>query len=228
MTRKRKSARATMANRDAEVKRTFQLRKEKREFRAIIGAGLTTLALLAISAAMLLRGPEVRTQVASEPVQIGGSFTLVDGNGTSVTERDFLGRYLLVYFGYTSCPDVCPTTLNQVAAAMESLGSKAASLQPLFISVDPPRDTPEVVRKYAAAFGPRIIGLTGTLDQVAAVTSAYHVYYSVHRSAGADSNYTVDHSSILYLMGPDGRFIAPIRADLSASDMTAQISKHLS
>ena len=159
---------------------------------------------------------------------IGGPFTLTNGAGSTVTDRDFRGRFMLVYFGYTFCPDVCPTTLNEVAGAMDKLGQQADRVQPLFISVDPKRDTPKVVADYAAAFGPRIVGLTGTPEQIATVAREYRVYYAANKPASAGGDYTVDHSSILYLMGPHGQFIAPIRADQSAEQMAADIAKHLS
>jgi protein SCO1/2 len=158
---------------------------------------------------------------------IGGPFTLTDGSGHSVTDRDFRGRYLLVYFGYTFCPDVCPTTLNEVAAAFDKLGPKADKLQALFITVDPQRDTPSVVRDYAAAFSPHIEGLTGTSEQIETVAREYRVYYAPQKTATSGNNYTVDHSSILYLMGPDGRFIEPIRTDETGEAMAADIAKHL-
>ena len=158
---------------------------------------------------------------------IGGPFALQDGGGRTVTDRDLRGRFLLVYFGYTFCPDVCPTTLNQVASALDKLGAKAERLQVLFITVDPQRDTPQVVRDYAAAFSPRIMGLTGTPEQIAQVARAYRVYYAPHRTGEGGGDYTVDHSSILYLMDPDGRFVAPIRADESAEAMAADLAKQL-
>ena len=157
---------------------------------------------------------------------IGGPFSLVDGDGHAVTDKTFRGRYLLVYFGYTFCPDVCPTTLNQVAAALDKLGAKAERLQVLFITVDPGRDTPGVVRDYVAAFSPRFVGLTGTPEQIAQVAGEYRVYYAAQKPVGG-SGYTVDHSSIVYLMGPDGRFLTPIRADQSGDAMAAEIGKYL-
>jgi protein SCO1/2 len=158
---------------------------------------------------------------------IGGPFTLVDGTGKTVSDRDFRGRFMLVYFGYTFCPDVCPTTLNAVAGALDALGPKADRLQPLFITVDPGRDTPKVVHDYAAAFSPRIEGLTGTPEQIEKVATEYRVYYAPQRSAGAGDNYTVDHSSIIYLMDQNGHFIVPIRADEPAKQMAADIAKYL-
>ena len=159
---------------------------------------------------------------------VGGPFTLEDGAGKQVTDRDFRGKYMLVYFGYTFCPDVCPTTLNEVADAIDHLGAKANELQPIFITVDPKRDTPAVVKQYTAAFSPKLIGLTGTPEQIAAVAKAYRVYYAEHRTGPGPNDYSMDHSSILYLMGPDGKFIAPVRADESGKDMAADLSKLLS
>jgi protein SCO1/2 len=159
---------------------------------------------------------------------IGGPFSLEDGNGRQVTDRDFRGKYMLIYFGYTFCPDVCPTTLTDTADALDRLGPKADRLQPLFITIDPKRDIPAVVKQYAAAFSPRLIGLTGSPEQIAQVANAYRVYYAEHRTGPGPGDYTMDHSSILYLMGPDGRFIAPIRADETAADMAADIAKYVS
>ena len=158
---------------------------------------------------------------------IGGPFTLTDGAGRTVTDADFRGRYLLVYFGYTFCPDVCPTTLNQVAEALERLGSRADRLQTVFITVDPARDTAKVVSDYAAAFSPRIRGLTGTPEQIASVAREYRVYYEVQKPAAAGGEYTVDHSSILYLMDPQGHFLTPIRADQTGEQMAREIGRYL-
>jgi protein SCO1/2 len=159
---------------------------------------------------------------------IGGPFSLVNGDGKPVTDRDFRGRYMLVYFGYTYCPDVCPTTLNQVADAIDRLGPNAARVQPVFITVDPQRDDPAAVKQFVAAFSPHLVGLTGSPEQIAQVAREYRVYYSVRRSGDAPGDYTVDHSSVLYLMDKQGRFVAPIRADESGAEMAADIAKHLS
>ncbi len=159
---------------------------------------------------------------------IGGPFTLQDGNGKSVTDRDFRGQYMLVYFGYTFCPDVCPTTLTAVADAMDKLGPLAGHVRPVFITVDPARDTPAVVKQYAAAFGPRITGLTGTPQEIADVAKEYRVYYAEHRTGPGPGDYSMDHSSILYLMDPKGGFVAPVRADMSADEMAASLKKLVS
>jgi protein SCO1/2 len=159
------------------------------------------------------------------PIGIGGPFTLRDGNGKTVTDKDFRGKYMLVYFGYTFCPDVCPTTLNAVADAMDKLGPAASRVQPLFITVDPKRDTQTVVKQYAAAFGSRIVGLTGTPDEIATVAKEYRVYYAEHRTGPGPNDYSMDHSSVLYLMNPEGGFLAPVRADQTGDEIAANLKK---
>jgi len=159
--------------------------------------------------------------------RIGGPFTLVDGAGRTVTDRDLRGRYLLVYFGYTFCPDVCPTTLTTIAGALDKLGKRVAMVQPLFITVDPQRDTPKVIAAYTKAFSPRILGLTGTPEEIAKIAGEYRVYYAKHLTGNGPGDYTMDHSSIIYLIGPTGRFIAPISADETARRMAADILRHI-
>jgi len=159
---------------------------------------------------------------------VGGPFVLQDGNGKQVTDRNFRGKYMLVYFGYTFCPDVCPTTLNEVSEALDHLGAKADRLQPIFITVDPKRDTPAVVKQYVAAFTPKLLGLTGTPDEIAKVANEYRVYYAEHRTGPGPNDYTMDHSSVLYLMGPDGQFIAPIRTDETGPEIAADLGKLIS
>jgi protein SCO1/2 len=161
----------------------------------------------------------------NSPIGIGGPFTLEDGNGKPITDKDFRGKYMLVYFGYTFCPDVCPTTLNAVADAMDKLGPVASRVQPLFITIDPARDTPAVVKQYAAAFGPKIVGLTGTAAEIAKVAKEYRVYYAEHRTGSGPNDYSMDHSSVLYLMDPNGGFLAPVRADLSGDEIAANLRK---
>lgn len=156
---------------------------------------------------------------------IGGPFTLENSTGQTVTDRTFRGKYMLVYFGYTYCPDVCPTTLNAVTAALDKLGPKARQLTPIFITVDPQRDTPQVMKQYTAAFSPALVGLTGTPQEIAKVAGEYRVYYAKHVTGPGPNDYSMDHSSIIYFMGPNGKFIAPVRADESPAAMAAEISK---
>lgn len=159
---------------------------------------------------------------------IGGPFTLENGAGQTVTASSFRGKYMLVYFGYTYCPDVCPTTLNEVAGALDKLGPKADRLAPIFITVDPQRDTPAVIKQYTGAFSPRLIGLTGSPAQIDKAEREYHVYAAKHVTGPGPNDYSMDHSSFLYLMAPDGTFLAPIDADQSASQLAAQLSKFIS
>lgn len=167
-------------------------------------------------------------QIVSGLASIGGSFTLIGGDGKPVSDRDFLGRYMLIYFGYTFCPDVCPTTLAKMAAALDKLGESGKLIQPLFITVDPKRDTPSVIGPFAAALSPRLIGLTGSPEQISTVEKEYRVYAAEHRTGTGPNDYIMDHSSIVYLMGADGHFVAVIRADADADVMAADIAKHLS
>lgn len=158
---------------------------------------------------------------------IGGPFTLVDGDGRTVTDQDFRGKWMLIYFGYTFCPDVCPTSLSVVASALDKLEpAQLDKVVPILISVDPARDTPAVIKDYAASFHPRLVGLTGSEEQVAAAKKAFKVY-AARAKGGDDESYTVDHSSILYLMGPDGRFVAHFAHGTSAADLAAALTQRL-
>ncbi len=187
-------------------------------------AGLAALLLAAGGAVMMFGAPAPVQQA----VAIGGPFTLTNGAGKPVSDTSFRGKLMLVYFGYTFCPDVCPTTLNDVAQAMDKLGKRADGVQPVFITVDPARDTPDVVRQYAAAFSPRLEGLTGTPEQIAAVAHEYRVYYAPHKTGPNPGDYTMDHSSILYVMNAKGQFAGIIRADEGPDAMAADLGKYLS
>ena len=139
-----------------------------------------------------------------EPV--GGPFALVDHTGMARTDQDFRGKVLLVYFGFTFCPDVCPTDLQQIGLALDRIGPLAAEVQPVFITLDPKRDTPEHLAEYVPSFHKDIVGLTGSATAIRAAADAYKVYYrEVARESGSD--YTIDHSAFLYLMDRDGRFL---------------------
>lgn len=150
--------------------------------------------------------PKAQNASTGETLNIGGPFALTDQNGAARTDRDFRGKYLLVFFGYTYCPDVCPTTLAVMKSALDMLGSQAERIVPLFITVDPKRDTPEKLKSYLSSFGPRFVGLTGDAQAIAAVAKEYRVYYQSHPTDNA-GDYTVDHSGVIYLMDGSGRFI---------------------
>ena len=139
---------------------------------------------------------------------IKSEFSLVAHTGNPVTEADFGGTWQLVFFGFTSCPDVCPTTLIEVSAILEKLGDEADRVQPLFITVDPERDRPEVMAEYVANFDPRILGLTGSLEQIKQAAQAFRAYYAKVEQGGQPNGYTMDHSAFLYLMEPDGAYAA--------------------
>lgn len=193
---------------------------------APIAAGLLVAVLLLTAGSMLWMSQQPDDGASALGAPIGGPFSLTAGDGSRVTQASWPGKYLLVYFGYTFCPDVCPTTLTDVVSALDKLGSRAARIQPVFITVDPKRDTPEVVRQYVAAFSPRLAGLTGTPDEIAQVAREYRVYFAVHKTGPGPDDYTMDHSSILYLMAPDGKFVAVIRAD-TPDATAAEIAKRL-
>ena len=159
--------------------------------------------------------------------QIGGPFTLIDQNGVERTDRDFRGKLMLVYFGYTYCPDVCPTELTVMATALDQLGAEAGNVAPLFITIDPERDTSKVLKEYVAQFSDRFIGLTGSERDVAAAAKAYRVYFA--KSPGsAGAPYLMDHTSLVYLMDRDGRFLAHFTPNSKAEDMVAAIRLALS
>jgi protein SCO1/2 len=160
---------------------------------------------IVVASALVLSQPLVRA--ANSPVTIGGPFTLTSPDGTTVTEQTYRGKWLLVYFGFTSCPDSCPTALLEISAALAKLGPHADKLQPLFITVDPQRDTPAVMGNYAQSFDSRIVGLTGTPQQIAAVAQEYGVYYAPRTSGPGAENYVMDHSTYLYLMDAEGKFV---------------------
>ncbi len=157
-----------------------------------------------------------------EQAAVGGRFVLIDQNGRARSDRDFRGKWMLVYFGYTWCPDVCPTTLQDMATALHRLGPKAQQIVPLFITLDPARDHPAVLRKYLASFGPEFEGLTGTPKQIAAIAQAYHVYYA--RRALPGGGYSVDHASAIYLMDPDGQFVTILDDQQGASALEKDLA----
>ncbi len=153
---------------------------------------------------------------------IGGPFALVDGQGRTVTDHDFRGRFMLVYFGYTHCPDACPTTLNDLAVAIGKLSkSEQPEIVPIFITVDPARDTPTVMRDYVRAFGPEFVGLTGAAPAIAKVEQEYHVY--AERRPLAHGDYAMDHSAFIYVMGPGGGY----RTILPDADTPAEMAQKL-
>ena len=174
--------------------------------RTLIFALTVMLVALASGAAALLFAPGGRP-TGSGTALIGGPFTLTDHNGNRVTDKSYAGKYLLIFFGYTYCPDVCPSELQVMSAALDQLGPDAEKIQPLFISIDPARDTPQALKDYVSNFNSRLIGLTGSDQDIAAVASKYRVYYAKAKTNDSTADYLMDHSTILYLMRPDGTFL---------------------
>jgi protein SCO1/2 len=162
---------------------------------------------------------------ASSYQGVGGPFTLTDQNGRPVTEKSWSGKYLLVYFGFTHCPDVCPTGLNRIAEALNALPSQTIDkIQPIFITVDPARDKVEDLKTYVALFHPKLIGLTGTETQIEQVESAYKVYA---QKQGDGPDYMVNHSAFTYLQDPYGKVIALFSHEITAEEMAKQISTEI-
>jgi protein SCO1/2 len=153
---------------------------------------------------------------ATSSVTIGGPFSLTASDGTTVTDQTYRGKWLLVYFGYTFCPNTCPTALLEIASALKRLGPNAAKVQPIFITVDPKRDTPDVMAQYTQSFDPRIVGLTGTPAQIAAVAHEYGAYYVAHKIDEGANGYLIDHSTYIYVMDPQGQFVQAFDADTPA------------
>lgn len=183
--------------------------------RRLVQVGLGSLLglVIAYGAAYVMWGgrPDVVILGAAQTegrVPIGGPFRLVDHTGAEVTERSWEGRHLLMFFGFTYCPDICPAELNTIAEVMDALGPDADRVQPLFVTVDPERDTPEALAHYVAAFHPRIVGLTGTPERIAETARAYRVFYARVRTGDGPGDYTMDHSTAAYLMSPSNEFVA--------------------
>jgi cytochrome oxidase Cu insertion factor (SCO1/SenC/PrrC family) len=157
-----------------------------------------------------------------------GRYLLMDANGRAVTNADFPGKFQLVAFGYTYCPDICPTTLVEAAAIMKQLGDRAERVQPLFITVDPERDTPQVLAAYTAYFHPRIIGLTGSPALVARAAQNFNARYEKVTEPGAPPDrYHVDHSAGMYLLGPDGSYIRKFGYSTPAAEIAERIERLL-
>jgi protein SCO1/2 len=185
-----------------------------RATRLLLVVAAFVAGLASVFAVVLLVAGREPGAIATPAAAVGGPFRLVDQSGRTVTEDDFKGRPFLVFFGYTHCPDVCPTTLSDIAQALDQLGPAASQIQPLFVTVDPERDDPAALRDYTAAFGNRILGLTGTAAQIAAMAKAYHVYYAKHPEG---ASYSMDHSAIVYVMRPDGTPAGFMTPDIGAA-----------
>ena len=191
--------------------------KQSTRIAAVFGAFLAGAAMLVAAMLYVLPGETTR------PSSVGGPFRLLDHNGRLVTDANFKGHPFLVFFGFTHCPDICPTALFEMSEVLKRLGPDADKTAALFISVDPERDTPEKLKDYVSSFHPRIFGLTGTPAEIEAVTKAYRAYAKKVPLEGGD--YTMDHSAIVYLMDKEGRFVAPFNLKRSAEQAAADLKR---
>ncbi|RVT92601.1 SCO family protein [Sphingomonas crocodyli] len=190
-------------------------------------------ALIAIAAALALGGPIGCSGGSETPplagARIGGPFTLTDQDGKRVSDTAFAGKYRLVYFGYTFCPDICPTDLQKMGQGMRALekedAAAAAKIQPIFISIDPARDTPAVLKAYVPAFHPRLIGLTGTQAEIDAVAKEFAVFHAKVPTKDGSDNYLMNHSTQMVLFDPTGAPLALIPQDKSPEEMAAEMKR---
>ncbi|MFV0243879.1 MAG: SCO family protein [Qingshengfaniella sp.] len=196
-----------------------------------IAAGTALVLLVGVTAFVALRGPDGEdrfaqcrdSRIAGGTDTIGGPFTLVDAQGRTVTDADVITKPSLLYFGYTFCPDICPFDMARNAMATEVLEDRGHDVTPVFISIDPKRDTPEVVGNFAANMSEKAIGLTGAPEQIRAASQAYKTYYKAN-DPGDDPYYLVDHSTFTYLVLPGHGFVEFFRRDLSAEDMASKVT----
>jgi cytochrome oxidase Cu insertion factor (SCO1/SenC/PrrC family) len=187
--------------------------------------GIAAIAVFPEARDKLFPGPGARH--TSGKALIGGPFTLTDQNGKQVTDKDFRGRYMLVFFGFTACPDICPAGLQLITATLGKLGAKADKIAPVFVSVDPERDTPEKLAAYVKNFDSRFVGLSGTPEQVANVAKAYRVFYEKTANEAEPAAYGMNHTSIIYLMGPDGEYVTHFTPTTDVDAMAEKLNKLL-
>jgi protein SCO1/2 len=187
---------------------------------------IPTLIVAAIVAYISLpdrtAGPNAQSQVVASSPEIGGPFTMVDHTGQEVASSDMQGEFMLLFFGFTYCPDICPQELSTISRVLDQLGDDAEDLNALFVSIDPERDTPEAMADFVDLFHPDITGLTGSPEQVEEIASAYRVFYQRVENDRFEE-YTMDHSTFTYLMGPDGENLGIFPIELDAETMTASI-----
>lgn len=182
------------------------------------------VALVFIAGGLIYRQLTPNDDAAQAPLPIGGPFTLTDTSGVARRDTDFRGKFMLIYFGYTYCPDVCPTTLTMISDTMAKLGPDATKIVPIFITVDPARDTPAQMKEYIQSFDPHFVALTGSDAQIADVAREYRVYY--RKETGENGQYTMDHSSVIYLVSRDGRYIGHFNSTIDASGLARALKKY--
>jgi cytochrome oxidase Cu insertion factor (SCO1/SenC/PrrC family) len=191
----------------------------------LIFATLALLAALVVAGAAYYIANQPRGPISIGTALVGGPFSLTDQTGRKVTDKDFRGHYMLVFFGYTYCPDLCPTELQVMSAALDNLGAKADDIQPIFITFDPQRDTPEVLKQYISNFHPRFVGLTGTPEEIAVAAKAYRVFYNKLEDTSGPDTYLMDHSTITYLMDKQGKFLKHFSYTTDAATLAQDLEK---
>jgi len=196
-----------------------------RNVRVLVLTGAFLAGLVICFGVVAIVTGRVSAPVAQQIAAIGGPFKLTDQNGQTVTDQDMKGRPFLVFFGFTHCPDVCPTTLFEVSQIFRALGPDADKVRALFITVDPERDTPALMKDYLSSFDPHMAGLTGDPAAVAAVAKAYRVYYK--KVPLDQGGYTMDHTAIIYLMDKEGRFVAPFSLKRTTEAAAADLRRYL-
>lgn len=169
--------------------------------------------------------PATESGEATQDSAIGGHFILMDQHGKTVLDEDYRGSFLLITFGYTHCPDICPTTLQTMAAALDRLGADAANVRPIFITLDPNRDTPAVLKEYMGSFGPSFAGLTGPEAYISDAAGKFKIKYSKVKNASL--GYTIDHTAGIFLVGPDGSFLARFPHDLAPEALAARLRERI-
>ena len=194
---------------------------------AVIVAGFLIGAIAGDAMLALTENGSERAVATSGKALIGGPFALVDPNGKTVTDQDFRGRFMLVFFGFTHCPDICPAELQVMSQSLDALGPKADTVVPIFVTLDPERDTPEVVGAYVKNFGSRFIGLTGSPEAIAAAAKAYRIAYAKFQEDPASSDYSIDHSALVYLMGKDGEYVTHFAYGTPTDQMTEELKRYL-
>lgn len=204
----------------------FQLQNISQRYTPTVWICALVVIFSCLAAAPLQAQEPAQEQAQALSSTIGGRFMLKDHNGKIVTDQDFQDRFMLVTFGYTYCPDICPTNLVNMASALNDLGERAAKIAPLFITVDPARDTAAVLRDYVSNFDERIIGLTGPQPMIDNVTKRYKVVSDVHKPKNwDDGEYLIDHTASIFLMAPDGQFLVKFAHGMPPADMAKRIAE---
>jgi protein SCO1 len=196
-------------------------------FLIVIVMGFLIGAVAGAAMLALTENGSGRAVMTSGKADIGGPFKLTDQHGKTVTDGDFRGRVMLVFFGFTHCPDICPAELQVMSATLDALGPKGADVVPIFITLDPERDTPEVMGDYVKNFGSRFVGLTGSPEAIAAVAKAYHVAYSKYQPGGTASDYSIDHSAFVYVMGKDGEYLTHFAYGTPVAKMAETLRRYI-